>query len=76
MNNNAPIEDRSAAEKSANFARQRITHARRLTPLDCGCRDPWTCPRRPRPQPSIEAKLAADAHLSALGLAPRREATT
>lgn len=69
---NAPTEGRSAVVKCGSFARQRIAAAHRMEPLDCGCRDPWFCQCHHRPHVSLEARLAADRHLAAAGLAPVR----
>lgn len=43
--------------------------ADRSEPLDCGCRDPWTCDRH-RPDISPEAVLASVIHLGARGAWP------
>ena len=70
---NAPTEGRSACWNLGGSIRNRIAASRRMEPLDCGCRDPWLC-HCYRPHIRLEARLAADRHLAAAGLAPRREA--
>ena len=71
---NAPTGGRSACVNFAGFARKRIAAARRMTPLHCGHRDPWLCDCQRSTYVRPEARLAADQHLAAAGLAPRREA--
>lgn len=55
--------------------RQQLTRrrdcARRLPALDCGCRDPWTCPHRPEPDLTehyVDGWRDAAAHLAAAGI--------
>ena len=71
---NAPTGGRDAAVKCRSFARQRIAAARRMEPLPCRCRDPWFCDCHRNHHISTEARLAADRHLAAAGLAPKKEA--
>lgn len=71
---NAPTWGRGAVENLAGFARQRIAASLRLEPLTCGHRDPWFCDCHRNHHISTEARLAADMHLAAAGLAPKKEA--
>lgn len=70
----APTGGRDACVNFAGFARKRIAAARRMEPLPCGCRDPWLCHCHRNHHISTEARLAADMHLAAAGLAPKKEA--
>lgn len=69
---NAPTEGRGACVNFRGFARQRIAASHRMTPLQCGCRDPWLCDCRRSTYIRPEARLAAAQHLAAAGLAPRK----
>ena len=69
---NAPTGGRGACVNFAGFARKRIAASYRMTPLDCGHRDPWLCDCQRSAYVRPEARLAAAQHLAAAGLAPRR----
>ena len=69
---NAPTEGRGACVNFAGFARKRIAASYRMTPLDCGHRDPWLCDCQRSTYMRPEAVHAAHRHLAAAGLAPRR----
>lgn len=70
---NAPTGGRSACEMNfGGFIRNRNAAARRMEPLECGCRDPWLCRCHGDKHVSTEARLAAELHLAAAGLAPTR----
>ncbi len=52
--------------------RRRREAARRLPPLDCGCRDPWTCRHHDGPLSERQLDAYADAaeHLLTVGVTP------
>lgn len=57
---------------TTNFSDQstrRRTAAARCEPLECGCRDPWTCRCRTI-EPTTEAAIQAAEHLLQNGLQP------